>query len=473
MEYYLPVDDLELIESVFWRRFARKGETSAPSSRTHPRWNDSIAFGAGWHGTQSDLGLTLRPELSLPMNPLQPLPPNARRLVLWVLSVLLTVLVVFEVVRQTPHYTYEAEARMDELQAQRAAEAEFSIFTCTLEGKDLRELVHDPTRQLTHARVSPDKQWVAFTRFNSIGNGGLALEYEGYLETEIMRMRIDGSDIETIVPPVRGLANFNSNWTPDGGGLLYASDVNDEIRTRVHAIDLESRQIRVVRPDPSIPNALAMADPHARGDRMVFSVQFANALDRLSHLWTMGLDGSAPEPLTHPIISSIPDVVAEQGGGGNPIKRLLDYRRSIKTSFQSSRMISASRTPTDKNIIGDYEPKMSPDGTQVAFMRRFAEHNYHLMIVDVESGEERDLSAGLTADVTPEWSSDGKLLIFWHVDGFGAENTEVWTVAPDGSDRKRVPLPKGLIPERPAFFPGEGSGPDARIIFSASRAPPR
>ena len=30
-----------------------------------------------------------------------------------------------------------------------------------------------------------------------------------------------------------------------------------------------------------------------------------------------------------------------------------------------------------------------------------------------------------------------------------------------------------LIPERPLFFPGEGSGPGARIIFSASRAPPR
>ena len=286
------------------------------------------------------------------------------------------------------------------------------------------------------------------------------------METEIMAVRLDGSGLKAIVPARKRIANANGYWTADGREILYMSQENEERRTRIRAIDPGSGEKRMITPVEPIPDALSMADPHGSADRIVFAVQTPYELDRISRLWTMGLDGSAPAPLTNMWIEPERDdgVLRRRGG---PIQRLLDYRRRLKTSTRSARMMGGKRSFTNLRLVGDYDPKFSPDGSKVAFMRHFGNKNFHIMIIDVETREERDLSMGIAIDATPEWSSDGSRLIFWRVDFSNRENSGIWTALPDGTDRQRVPLPDGYIYSHPAFFPGEGSGPDARIVFSA------
>jgi hypothetical protein len=97
--------------------------------------------------------------------------------------------------------------------------------------------------------------------------------------------------------------------------------------------------------------------------------------------------------------------------------------------------------------------------------------NIHTIIVDLKTGKETDISKGITMDVMPEWSSDGKLLIFWHGDPKTPPNSGLYTIRPDGSERKRVPLPRGYLYRMPAFFPGEGSSDKTRIIFTGKKMP--
>ena len=73
--------------------------------------------------------------------------------------------------------------------------------------------------------------------------------------------------------------------------------------------------------------------------------------------------------------------------------------------------------------------------------------------------------------LVPEWSGDGQLLIFWHVERSDLRQSGLYTMQPNGSDRRRVPLPHGYFYSMPAFFPGQGSGRDARIIYSAKADP--
>lgn len=81
------------------------------------------------------------------------------------------------------------------------------LYTANLDGSNMRLLISDSYRQMTHARISSDKQWIAFTRYNNIGKDGCASENEcnydesneQYKGTEIVLMRIDGSDARTIV----------------------------------------------------------------------------------------------------------------------------------------------------------------------------------------------------------------------------------------------------------------------------------
>ena len=276
---------------------------------------------------------------------------------------------------------------------------------------------------MTHPRVSPDGELITFTRYNKKGRGGLALEELGYEDTEVMLIRADGTGLETIIPPENGIVAGNSSWTPDGRGLIYVSTDNPEKKPQINHIDLDTREISRL----PTPANLRTTDPHIVGDRLVFPVQDGE----YPAIWTMKADGSEARQLTYPAIPEPED----------------------KGHFR----------------LGDYDPRLSPDGSRVAFMRYFGKANWHMIVADVETGEERDLSPPKSVDSVPNWSSDGKVLIFWHADPKDLPKTGLYTVKPDGTERKMIPLPRGFLHKSPDFFPGEGSSGQTRIIFAATK----
>lgn len=302
----------------------------------------------------------------------------------------------------------------------------FGIFIGTLDGRVVRRIVSDPERELNHARVSPDGQWIAFTRYNKRNWAGIAREEGGYMETEIMRVRIDGSGMETLVPPRKGTVAANGYWTGDGKAILYVANDNPARRAQINRIDLETRTIAKVPLDGD-PWA---ADPHPLGGRMAISVY--DPRSKLASIWLSGETGGKTWRITSPRPSGPPH--------GSP-------------------------------PLGDYDPKISPDGGRVIAMRHMGRHNWHVILIDLGSGMERDLSATEAVDGVPEWSGDGKKLIFWHVDVKALERSGLYTMTPEGSGRRRIPLPPGYFYTMPAFLPGEGSGENARIIFSAEKNP--
>jgi hypothetical protein len=126
-------------------------------------------------------------------------------------------------------------------------------------------------------------------------------------------------------------------------------------------------------------------------------------------------------------------------------------------------------------IAGDFDPKLSPDATQVACMRHIDKDQFDVVVIDLQSREEIDLSAAFlhppSADAVPEWSSDSKLLVFWHTDRRHVHDCGLWTMMPTGEKRTKIDLPHGFFYSMPAFVPGTGSGADSRIIFSGKRQP--
>ena len=121
--------------------------------------------------------------------------------------------------------------------------------------------------------------------------------------------------------------------------------------------------------------------------------------------------------------------------------------------------------------LGDHDPKLSPDGKEVATMRHVDKDEWHVVVIDVATGVDHDLSAPGAVDGVPEWSSDSRLLIFWSVVRSNMKQTGLYVMRPDGTQRMRVPLPYGFFYTMPAFVPGTGSGPGAGIIYTARIAP--
>ncbi len=302
----------------------------------------------------------------------------------------------------------------------------FGIYAATLAGENVVLLVANESQEMTHARVSPDRNWIAFTRYNDRGWDGLATEEQGYGNTEVVVSRLDGSGMEIIVPPKKRTVNSNPSWTDEGKSLMWVTTDTPDGSPQIWKIDLGTRH-RTRIPTPA---GLATSDPNHVGDKIVFPVKKPGKFDAI---YTMNMDGTNFRQVSNP---TFPD------------------------DMEAGRF-----------TLGDYDPKLSPDGSKVAFMRLFGERGWRIFVTELGTGEERDLTGAGRIEGLPEWSSDGERLLFRHIDLEKMHEMGVYSMKPDGGDRRMVPLPRGYVHNHPQFWPGTGSGPDARIVYVARRYP--
>jgi dipeptidyl aminopeptidase/acylaminoacyl peptidase len=322
-----------------------------------------------------------------------------------------------------------------------AGEAVFSIRTATLAGNNIQTIYTDRYRQATHIRVSPNGRWIMFSRYNDKEKkSGLAMEnIDGknhYENTELILMRSDGSELRSIVPPRKGIIAVNSNWTDDGKGFVFLSNDNKkrvlEIRRAYLNSKMEITHFSTIR----LPKYIVPVDPHLHKGRLVFPAVDLRNMQR--GLWIANEDGSDLRKLTTP---RDPD-------SGKPVKH-----------------------PDS----GDNDPRFSPDGSQVAFMRLVKGKGlWSIYTVDVATGKEASLTrkhlSPTQLDAVPEWSGDGNLLIFWTADIKKVEFS-ITSLKPNGSKRYTVLKNPYQFHQSPAFFPNTGSGPHAKIAYSVRNVP--
>ncbi len=305
----------------------------------------------------------------------------------------------------------------------RMAPEYFALCTAALDGKGYTEILKDPRRQMSHARVSNDHQWITFMRLNRFNRAGIAVEEDGYRETEIMLCRMDGSDLQALVPAKKGIVNANGYWTPDNKGILYVSTDTPTGKAQLFIIDIATRKKKLIPTPPGI-NA---ADPHMVGDLVVYA---ARKKGKKSVIHIINSDGTNDRQ-----VSQVP-----QGASH-----------------------------------GEYDPKLSPDKSKVTFLRWGRDREkgkVDVIVVDLKAGKETNLSppGSTNIDALPEWSSDGKRLVFWHLDRKQRIlKSGLYTMRPDGSDRRKIPLPLGYAHSMPSFFPVMGSGQDAKVIFATRK----
>ncbi len=308
--------------------------------------------------------------------------------------------------------------------------AYFSIYTSTVNGENLRRLYSDPCRELNHARISPDGQWITFTRYNQRNpTTGLATENTGYGNTEIMVGRMDGSELKSVVGPRSGEISGNGYWTPDGKGILFVSMKHGQLPA-IKRLDLSSGAITTINTKPDGINT----DPHRVGGKLVFASR--ERPSDPNSIWVVDSSATAKQ-------ISFPQPTRE-----------------------------TQRLAKSHPGLGDFDPKLSPDAKSVVFMRRAAKDSWHVVKVDLATGEASNLSGHDATDAVPEWSPDGRDIIFWHADLKNLKNSGLYVMQRDGSNRRRIPLPGGYFYTMPAFAPINASNPDGRmIVFSAKKEP--
>jgi TolB protein len=127
-------------------------------------------------------------------------------------------------------------------------------------------------------------------------------------------------------------------------------------------------------------------------------------------------------------------------GGWSPDgERLVYYAASVSRSLAWVCIIGVDGSNlevlTSEPEGWDVEPVWSPDGRRIA-IRSHRDGAPEIYVLDLETGEWRNLTNNPAADLEPEWSPDGNWIAF--ASNRDNPNFDIFIMRRDGSDVRRL-----------------------------------
>lgn len=327
--------------------------------------------------------------------------------------------------------------------------AKYSLLVANLDGTNASLIRTSTFQDMTHPRVSNDKKWVMYTAYNDKNSEGCATHDQAYLNTEIRAIQMNGTGDKSVVSPIAGSLNSNSYWIGTTNEFTYLSGPVSALKFYRSTVD-SNMNITAGPTQISVASTIVPMDP-------------------------------ATNALTGKIV--FPGLY-EPGGGF--IKTIFMMNLADSTNLVG---LSIGRDHANNNIICanaacenimENDPKISPDGTKVAFMRRAPSSGansfgWHIFVVPVASPlAEVDISYShigsdlFKNDVLPEWISNTKL-IFSTIEIVSSTEfyKNVYTMNADGTDRQQINLPTGF--RYADVFPYTDSSGNQKMILSAEK----
>lgn len=318
--------------------------------------------------------------------------------------------------------------------------ADVNFSQASPQAVNIRVIATSGYRDMTHPRVAPDRNWVAYTTYNVTNASGCASLDSGYVNTEIRAARMDGGAHRSLIPLTAGAFNTNNYWYGSNFEFTFLSGPPGAIR--IYRAQTDAAMNLLAGPtEVTVPATIAPYDPQAiSNSQLVYVGQYDNS----------GIVKSVFAQSLNP--------------PGVPVG--LSLARD-----------SAGNVLYGNNVM-ENDPKLSPDGSRVAFMR-YAPNSgangfgWRIFVVPVANPlTEVNISSSLGSsllyhDGLPEWV-DNSTLVFSHIDVTAAPNTHtIWTMQSNGSGRKQVLLPAGYrYSDVFPFLDGSGS---QKIVVSAEK----
>ena len=291
-------------------------------------------------------------------------------------------------------------------------------------------------RRMVHVRRAA---WVAGFVLPSgvlaaLGGVGLREEPVGAaaLDSGTYVIGADGAGARRIARSESGFS-----WSPDGSqiALVAGAGLNSDVLT-VSVADGKAR--RLLRA-PHLNEYDVAWSPD--GTRIAFAASNSREETFRGRIWVVNNDGTAPRRL-----SPLEDP-EERALRWSPDSRKLVFVRSREqTSVMTMAATGGSRARLTRSWGSDECPTWSPDGRQIAFLHDAApegEGGYAVWVMTSDGTRRRMLLPAPRTTQLPQclsWAPDGRRL--------AASNGWIWTMTPDGSDKRRL-----TIGRNPAWSP--------------------
>jgi Tol biopolymer transport system component len=296
---------------------------------------------------------------------------------------------------------------------------EGAIYTVRADGTGLKKIT-DLGKNTDFPTFSPDGRWVYF-QSNASGR------------SHIYRCALDGKDVKALTEGDRLGKSWKDAYgyalSRDGRRLLFT--VHDGTTGRVALADADGGNPRLLFPDLGYAYMGALSPT---GDRVVVS-----GPARGYRLLVADLPDGKPRELTpdHPdcfVPQFTPDGKAvvfvrrdgdvyRVGTDGKGLRRLTEGNRYVE--FRLS----------EKDAHGSTDgPQVSPDGKQVAYVA-LKGGVPNVCVMNIDGGDQRQITTRKAACGRPRWSPDGKRLAFVSFEG---KYPQLFTVAAAGGEPRQL-----------------------------------
>jgi TolB protein len=263
----------------------------------------------------------------------------------------------------------------------RAENRAAQLYGVPAAGGPSRNLTRTPTSAHFHPTPSPDGSLIAFIAFD----GG----------SELWTMRADGSERRRLA----AASNAPLSWSPDGRWIVYGA--TDGSLKAVAADGTQTVPIAARGERPSW-------SPDGRSIAFVRDAQYFVVTNGVEEQLAVGFREPVSVPSTARAPSWSPDsrrlVIAP--GAPDP----LSFPTGRSDLYVVDVTSGAARQLTATPHVDEGAARWSPDGSQIAFVRRTEEPPYlEVDLIDPDGGGERRflLDASL-----PAWSPDGRAIAF-------------------------------------------------------------
>jgi Tol biopolymer transport system component len=251
-------------------------------------------------------------------------------------------------------------------------------------------LIFSSPEEIGFLQLNPAGDRFAFSR-KSAGGVDSAMD----TGEEVYTLGFDGSGLKKITD--NNVMDIYPAWSPDGTRLAFLSWRSTSLGIFVMNADGSGQQILY-------DSEANEADIDWVADRIVFT--------RDSRIWIMRSDGSEPQPV------SAPPRAGEWGHANLP--------------------------------FGDYDPRISPDGSRVVFERLTNDQssfgNYDFFVIDLASGVETRLTNSGDSQGLASWSHSGQQILYI-VSAIGSTGKyRLYRMDADGKNARDI---------TPAYFPAE------------------
>ena len=210
---------------------------------------------------------------------------------------------------------------------------------------------------------------------------------------------------------------------------------------------------------PKTDNAASDRTPRFSPDGS--QVVFSSDRDGNDEIYVMDAFGTNQVNVTDSVTSS--DIDPAWSPDGTQVaftsNRTGDYE-IFTMDVDGTNVVNRTNTPAADEGGADW----SPDGTKIAFTSN-RDGNYEVYKMNADGTNPRRLTTDPHADTQPAWSPDGARLAFVS-DRFGTTpyRTDVFTMAPGGTDQTRLTTEAAAVDEWPAWSPNGN-----KILFSSDR----